>query len=132
MKTAFLHRGYQDDTVTLGMFSVLGESHPPLYTLEEPWKNNAPNVSCIPAGKYICRPHTGARFKGVWQVMDVPGRSAILIHAGNTTDDIEGCILVGLSHGRLNRKPAVLESRPAITWLRKCIGHKNAFELTII
>jgi hypothetical protein len=81
-------------------------------------------------------PHNGPRFKDVWRLESVPGRSAILIHAGNTTQDIEGCILVGMNHGELQSKGfgnlrAVLSSRKAINLLRRHIG-KNSFTLTII
>lgn len=64
-------------------------------TCEEPWKDNAPRVSCIPHGTYRCAPHNTPRFPNVWEVKDVPGRSAILIHSGNTIKDTQGCILVG-------------------------------------
>lgn len=77
------------------------------YTLEEPWRNNAPadykgeTESCIPEGTYRCvrhgwEPDTKLHFKRVWRLEFVPGRKGILIHAGNTTADTEGCILVGL------------------------------------
>lgn len=127
MKKFELFRGFQNADVTLGMlkgFSV------PIYTLEEPWMHNQRGISCIPAGDYLCTPHTGLKFQDVWRLNDVPNRTAILIHAGNTTEDIEGCILVGLEHGKLRNKHAVLRSRLALDILRDTIG-KNPFRLTI-
>ena len=64
-------------------------------TCEEPWKDNAPNVSCIPAGTYNCSWHDTQKFPNVWEITGVTGRSGILIHAGNTIKDTRGCILVG-------------------------------------
>lgn len=131
MKQAHLKRGYYASDVTLGMLYVDGADLPPIYTLEEPWKDNQRKISCIPPGKYVCRPHEGIKFKSVWQLQDVPGRDAILIHAGNTTMDVEGCILVGLEHGILDGREAVLKSRQALGLLRDAIGTGNSFEITI-
>jgi hypothetical protein len=72
-------------------------------TLEPPWYDNRRNVSCIPAGKYRCSrlesPSKGSRY----QVLNVPGRDAILFHTGNWAgderaglkSDSEGCIMLG-------------------------------------
>lgn len=71
-----------------------------LYTLERPWLNNAVNVSCIPAGIYEARwlERSGSgKYKRVWHVADVPGRSGILIHAGNLVRHTLGCILPGIT-----------------------------------
>lgn len=70
------------------------------FTLEEPWRDNQKGVSCIPAGTYQVIRHgweddAKTHFKKVWRLLGVPGRDAILIHAGNTLVDTEGCILVG-------------------------------------
>ena len=132
-----LKRGFSNSKVTLGMLQVPG-LNTPIYTLEEPWKDNQRNISCIPPGVYRCTPHNGRKFKGVWRLEGVPNRTAILIHAGNTTRDIEGCILVGLSHGNLRprgvieRLRAVLSSRKALNMLKSHIGSENSFTLTII
>ena len=67
------------------------------HTLEEPWRDNQSRISCIPPGNYICKKHNGTHFKDVWEITGVPGRQAILIHSGNTLDDTEGCVLVGLN-----------------------------------
>lgn len=83
----------------LGTYGVMIEEKfsriPFCLTLELPWANNEPNKSCIPKGEYLCKkvisPHRGE----VYQVMDVPNRTAILIHKGNWTTDSLGCILVG-------------------------------------
>jgi hypothetical protein len=90
-----LQRGMSTPNGTHGSLYVDGGERL-CYTLEEPWKNNEPRVSCIPPGRYKVGPHDGTHFKDVWHVKDVPGRSAILIHAGNTIADTMGCILVGL------------------------------------
>jgi hypothetical protein len=102
-----------------------------MLTLEEPWKDNQKGISCIPEGVYRCTPHNGAKIQRTWEVTGVPGRGAILIHSGNTTDDIEGCILVGRRLGMLNNKQAVLQSTDALNELRGAIGVNNEFTLTI-
>lgn len=66
------------------------------FSLEEQWKDNAPNVSCIPAGRYVAEwTQTPKHPNGVYMLHNVPGRNAIEIHVGNTENDILGCILVG-------------------------------------
>jgi hypothetical protein len=117
-------------SVTLGRLVVPGVTRT-LFTLEDPWLDNHPRTSCIPANDYKCAPHgweadTSFKFKRVWEVLDVPRRSAILFHAGNTHQDTHGCILVGLSvHGE-----KVSESRDAIELMRRTIGEKD-FDLQI-
>jgi hypothetical protein len=129
-----------------------------LCTLEEPWipdpdgpggqrKEPGKRESCVPDGEYRLIPHRRPTGAEVWALVnpalgvyyrgtDIPagqrwGRSFILIHTGNTTDDIEGCILVGLRHGRLDGKDAVLESRAALERLRGVLGTRETHRLTI-
>jgi len=102
-----------------GTFGILYDEDVPLcLTLEDPWKNNKKGESCIPVGWYDCVPHNGTRFKNTWKLENVPGRSAIVIHAGNTQEDTRGCILVGRKIGSLEDGPAILESRAAMSFLR--------------
>lgn len=84
------------------------------YTLELPWLDNQKNISCIPNGIYGVVPHNGEKYKGVWRLLDVPNRAGILIHAGNTKKDIQGCILVGLRE----YSQGVLDSQLAMKKLR--------------
>ena len=67
-----------------------------LYTVERPWINNAPRISCIPEGEYSLVPKQF--FRGGYQtyeLVEVPGRSHILIHIANWPHEVEGCIGVG-------------------------------------
>jgi hypothetical protein len=130
MKHFTLTRGFMSNTVTLGMLKADGENHEPIYTLELPWHQNKRRHSCIPTGVYRCVSYYGSRFSDVYQVYEVPGRDAILIHTGNTVDDIEGCILIGLSTGKLKNKPAVLESRKALDVLHR-LTKRQGFMLAI-
>lgn len=67
------------------------------YTIERPWLNNQSDVSCIPLGTYQCSPHVKSNNgQECWILNDVPDRTGILIHTGNTDQDSEGCIIIGL------------------------------------
>ena len=116
--------------VTIGILQIKDVAHFPVYTLENPWLDNRPVVSCIPADAYVCEPFSGARYKNVWQVQGVPGRSAILIHHGNTESDTNGCILLGMGTGQINGHPAVIDSRKAVEYFRSILG-TNSFILII-
>ena len=124
-----LDRLYYGDDCTLGVLSIDNELL--CFTLENPWKDNQPYISCIPEGDYQCRPHNGSKYKETWEVQDVDGRSAILIHIGNTEEDTKGCILPGITKGSLNGERAVLGSRIAMEKLRDIIGLKTHFVLSI-
>lgn len=101
---------------TLGTLYLNGKQL--CYTLEEPWNDNKNHISCIPEGTYKCTPHNTINHRNVWVLNNVPKRSGILIHSGNTINDISGCILVGERIGTLNGLPAVLNSRLALNKLR--------------
>ena len=94
-------------------------------TLELPWRDNQKGISCIPAGEYKLSPYPSSRFGEVYIVNDVPNRTGILIHTGNTASDIAGCILVGDSYGKLNGKKAVLNSRQAFNLLKETLGEEE-------
>lgn len=68
------------------------------HTLELPWKDNRRGVSCIPDGLYdmalTMSPRFGTR---LWEVLDVPNRSGIRIHAANYVHQLKGCIALGLN-----------------------------------
>jgi hypothetical protein len=81
----------------LGTFGFLktDDDTPKFLTLELPWKDNTPQISCIPKGEYQLKFIHSPKFGEVYQVTNVPNRDNILIHYGNYTSDIRGCILLG-------------------------------------
>lgn len=96
-------------------FGVLCLDHRPMWvTLEDAWKNNEQGISCIPKGPYVVRAHNSPHFGRCFKVLDVPNRSDILFHAGNTRNDTKGCILLGLMFGTLGTQAAILSSRSAM------------------
>jgi len=124
-----LNRLYEGKDCTIGVL----ESNDGLmcYTIERPWLDNKRNISSIPTGEYTCMPYSSQRYKNVWELQDVPGRSKILIHVANTASDVQGCIGVGDSIGSLGGKRAVLNSRVTLDKLRATIGTKITFPLVI-
>ena len=82
---------------------MLDEMKSPIaVTLEKPWKQNAPFISCISTGEYTCKRYSSEKYKNVWQICDVNGRDLVLIHWGNFLKDTQGCILVGEKFKDLN------------------------------
>jgi len=74
---------------------ILDETTPFALTLERPWLDNRPSISCIPKGEYTIKRVVKLKHGECFQVMDVPNRTDILIHKGNFVEDSEGCILIG-------------------------------------
>lgn len=67
------------------------------FTLELPDKNNLPDVSCIPRGRYEYYKRKSPKNGDVLELRNVLDRTYIQVHAGNYTRQIQGCILVGES-----------------------------------
>lgn len=114
-RSAFLLRDTTTTSVTLGrLMTDTGET---FHILEPPWKDNASNVSCVPAGRYECTflPRSASgKYRNVYHVRSVPTRTGILIHQGNVVRHTLGCLIIGLSRGHLAGEPAVLNSRTAL------------------
>jgi len=130
MNTYFIERIIKDDRYTIGRF-VFGQEF--LYTLELPWKNNEPNISCIPAGSYIVEKTYSPRFrKKLWLIKDVPGRSGVRFHAANFVRELEGCIAPGLEKKDIDNDGTidVMDSRKALDLMNEVLPSK--FKLDII
>ncbi len=100
---AILSRTY-NHYETIGTLMIM-EGEKPLFkckTIELPWYNNQNNFSCIPEGIYNVIKHTSPRHGNCFKVLDVPGRTDILIHKGNYTSDTLGCILPGAGFADIN------------------------------
>jgi len=112
MNKATLQRFYHDK-VTVGRLTFDWLPNLPIiYTLELPWDNNKPFVSCITQGLYNVTPHNTKDKPNTFEVLNVPGRAGILFHAGNYAcnlmigtelkhSETEGCILVGLGYDKI-------------------------------
>ena len=118
------------DASTMGKLFLNGEEF--CDTLELAWKDNQRSISCIPAGEYKVRlrlPRESATRDYIHLlVQDVPNRSYILVHIGNTTSDTKGCILVGQSR----QQDFVGNSTLAMELIIKEIIHLGGENITLI
>lgn len=113
-----------------GTFGVmLVDGVPFCVTLEEEQGGNKKDTA-IPAGKYKVKAYSGTKFKGVFILLDVPGRSAILIHWGNTEDNTAGCILLGKEYGKVGNKFGILRSIDAFTAFKSKVPKEFVLEIT--
>lgn len=116
-----------------GVFGVLTLNNQAVcLTLERPWLDNRQNVSCIPPDIYQCKRVDSPKFKETFEVLNVPGRSDILFHIGNTIDDSLGCILPGSKFGELKGKRGVLESGAAFFEFMTALAGVDFFPLQIV
>lgn len=127
-----------------GTFGLLSFGALTLHSGELPWRDNRVGVSCIPTGVYTCTWRKSPRFGLCYHVEDVPGRTDILIHAGNYcgdealgwSSDVNGCIILGRARGVLtndagNMQHCVTVSRLAVGDLADAMD-RQPFELEIL
>lgn len=125
MKHVIIQRAWSDRRATLGMLKILTIDHDPIFTLENPLRASYTD-NRIPEGGYYCTPFSGPKFKNVYEIKDVPDRSAILIHWGNFERDTSGCILIGLSAAtHHNGVPWIGDSIKAFSLFRSIIGDED-------
>lgn len=77
--------------------------------------------TAIPIGKYEVITSFSNRFKKVMPLLlEVPAFEGVRIHSGNTSENTEGCILLGKSQ----TKDFIGESRQAILEFMNTLNHK--------
>lgn len=118
-----LKRIAENEEGTYGV--IIQDNQPICVTLERQWHNNQPDISCIPPGAYKCQKYSSEKFKDVWEITNVPNRTAILIHSGNSMQDTHGCVIVGREFTPFG----VALSQMALADLRKLLP--DEFTLTI-
>ena len=142
---AILTRKIYDDVQTLGTLifyktkksKYIGSRKIEIFrcnTLELPWKNNEPFVSCIPLGLYTVKLYKSFHHGICFKVTQVSKRTNILIHSGNYYTDTRGCILVGsLKYFDINRdgKLDLIDSKRTLQEILNLKGIKHIFNLEI-
>jgi len=131
-----LYRHNDDGTPTFGRLED-AERKQVCLTLELGWKDNAPDVSCIPPGVYHCAMRDSAKHHGqVYGVEGVPGRSDIEIHPANLASQLLGCIALGQTVGQVTLDSGetgwgVLNSKAAVAAF-VALTQGQPFQLTIV
>lgn len=136
MRTATLHRTEFGDDGTFGVF--LAENGWGCRTGELPWRENQPNLSCIPVGTYLCTYRFSAKHGMCYHVEGVEGRDFIEIHPANYMGDVDklfrsellGCIAPGLATKVIGRQKSLLDSARALKTLEETM-RREPFSLTI-
>uniref|UniRef100_UPI003216D7C6 DUF5675 family protein n=1 Tax=uncultured Draconibacterium sp. TaxID=1573823 RepID=UPI003216D7C6 len=134
MDKAVLVRVKKERKQTLGSFHLYRNERE-IYeaaTIELPYKANQRNISCIPVGTYQVKKRNSPRYGlGTFEVLNVPGRSLILLHAGNYYMDTKGCIIPGAKFKDINRDGLrdVINSRVMVDALEQLT---DEFTLTVI
>jgi hypothetical protein len=97
-------------------------------TLELPYKSNMTDVSCIPAGIYKVEMQYSEHFKrNLPHLIDVHGRTDILIHPANSVDELKGCIAIGKN----TIKGGLTQSRACSDRLNDILKDKQDISITV-
>lgn len=130
---------YRYESSDHGTFGIIFYEDFWLFTLELPWRDNLPNLSCIPSGTYeVTRRYSPSFNRTTYWVKAVPNRSYILIHsasfAGDSTKglktNLQGCIALGCIRAIAQGQKCISRSREAIRKFEDFLDRKD-FTLVI-
>lgn len=140
MARVSLQRFEGSEEGTFGIFRVeVGTTEYSFFSGELSWKDNQPNVSCIPTGVYVGRYCWSPRLKRSAYLIDgVPNRAGIRIHPANFMGasalgllcQLNGCIALGEKLGWIEGQRSLLLSRPAVRRFEELLKQQD-FELEI-
>lgn len=122
-----------------GTFGYLTLGSRSWVTVERPWFQNRPTVSCIPAGTYKLALgffYSGDGIGGkpdypAYELQHVPGRALIKIHKANRAMQLKGCIGIGQVIGCEGGQWAVLQSAVAYAEFMLAAAEANVDAITI-
>lgn len=100
-------------------------------TLEPRDEENKLNISSIPAQQYVCKRYKRKKHPNTFQIMDVPGRTYVLIHILNFDDQTEACVGLGTEYGWIGDRKCILNSKRAFDAFMKVMEGVDKFILTI-
>lgn len=143
-------RIYEDDSGTVRRWDICDDSGRVkqsefCYSIERPWRDNAPNVSRVPNGTYSVVPWVSPSRGPVWALIggtvspyieDVPDRAkrwGVLIHIANYPFNVEGCLGLGSSYAEESDKggPAVWSSTKTIDLWRNLVHSESHIILSL-
>ena len=123
----------------MGTFGEIYLNNRRLYTIERPWLDNKPRVSCVPSGEYdlLWKPTTtpvpnqydghtwyleGETVSSGWSGKP---RTRCALHVANIMQNVNGCIGIGRTLGSFKRQWAINGSRVAMVDLLSAIGGED-------
>lgn len=129
MKIAEITRHETSEQGTIGLLKI--DKQVFCFTMEPPDRQNAQNISCIPPGQYICKRVKSPRFGNTFEITNVPGRSYILFHWGNTRKDTLGCVMLGNNPGSYGGERGISSSKSTFREFMYDMDGVEEFHLTI-
>jgi len=109
-----------------GVFGTLETDTRSYDTVERPWLDNQPNISCIPGGLYRVEWTLSPKYKRMmYLILGDHKREGIRIHSANWAFQLQGCIALGTGRapmappGAADPKLAVLSSKDAVAQFEK-------------
>lgn len=109
------------------------------HSVERAWKDNLPNISCIPEGTYRIRLHDSPKFGRCYYLENTKlevslngntKRTHILIHAANWAHQLQGCIALGRDIAEFPQGRGVTASKATMRRFQKRLKGQPAY-LTI-
>lgn len=101
-----IFRVFQDTVQSSGICVIYDENMFPLFTalsLERGWRDNKPNVSCLPMGKHsLVLEYSNAFKTDLWEIKDTEPRTECKFHSASYWFHLEGCIALGRKHKKIN------------------------------